>query len=81
MLHKLYGLRLLQVTKLYIRNLDINMGVEELRNVLFRLLPAEKIVHIHKILDYAFVHFARRQDAEVALTILQGKILIFLNYS
>lgn len=52
------------------------MDVDELKKVLYQLLPPEKIVHAHKILDYAFVHFATREDAEHALATLQGEMVV-----
>lgn len=57
------------------RNLNPQMTPENLRFRLCEVLStyASKIVKVHKSLDYAFIHFATRLTAEIALHILQGK--------
>ncbi|KAK4872978.1 hypothetical protein RN001_015007 [Aquatica leii] len=61
-----------QVTKLYIRNLPIKLSEDTLRMVLENILEGTStIVKVHKVNDYAFVHFNNRTTAERALEVLQ----------
>ncbi|XP_018335421.1 RNA-binding protein 47-like [Agrilus planipennis] len=61
-----------QVTNLYIRNICVFMDTQTFLNAILVYIPAIRIHKIHKVLDYAFVHFRRRADAEIALNALNG---------
>lgn len=48
----------------------------QLYAIIVNEIPHLKIIKLYKNLDYAFVHFPTREEAEVALQILNGKLLL-----
>ncbi|RZC36207.1 RRM 1 domain containing protein, partial [Asbolus verrucosus] len=54
------------VTKLYLSNIPIVITSSQLKNILYDLLGTDHILKVHKIDDYAFVHFTIRKQAEEA---------------
>lgn len=45
----------------------------QLYSIILSEAPHLKIMKLYKNLDYAFVHFATREEAETALQILNGR--------
>ncbi|XP_031355678.1 probable RNA-binding protein 46 [Photinus pyralis] len=60
-----------QVKKLYVRNLPLYYNEAIIRISLSKIIDASSIVKIHKIKDYAFIHFDDRQTAEFAMNMLK----------
>ncbi|KAF2879061.1 hypothetical protein ILUMI_27114 [Ignelater luminosus] len=60
------------VKRLYVRNLPYHLTTKEMRLWLGQLLCMDSITKVHKINDYAFIHFNNRNNAELALVSLNG---------
>ncbi|ESN92124.1 hypothetical protein HELRODRAFT_89884 [Helobdella robusta] len=73
---------MLMVKVLYVRNLLSGTTEETLRNVFdVAVGRTGSVKQIKKIRDYAFIHFENRHDAEKALAVVNGVIiLLFINY-
>ncbi|XP_017771440.1 PREDICTED: APOBEC1 complementation factor-like [Nicrophorus vespilloides] len=63
---------LFQISKLYLRNLDLESPNEALQAFLSLHVDMRKVIKLHKIMDFAFVHFVNRESAEEALYTLHG---------
>lgn len=70
------------MTVLYIRNLSSKTTEEQL-HIVFSMGGALRIDRVKKLRDFAFIHYARREDAEAALERFDGNffhvIEIFIN--
>nr|CAI5833577.1 unnamed protein product [Callosobruchus analis] len=62
-----------KVTVLYMRNLPLDYTPNEVRNLVCNLVGSQIVTRVHKIHNFAFVHFYDRAAAEFALSRLQSK--------
>lgn len=67
---------MLQINKLYIRNLDVDWDNETIWKGLACFIPIKNVTKIYKVKDYAFVHFRNKENAEQAMYALQGIIFV-----
>ncbi|XP_028135031.2 APOBEC1 complementation factor-like [Diabrotica virgifera virgifera] len=61
-----------QATTIFMRNLPVTFGREELQQLLYKLMRKENIQRVYKFKNYAFVHLFERSQAEELMKILQG---------
>ncbi|RZC39067.1 RRM 6 domain containing protein, partial [Asbolus verrucosus] len=64
------------VTKLYFSNIPIAVTSDQLKDILYNLLGTTHILKVHKINDFAFIHFTIRKRAEEAFQRLQGLVIM-----
>ncbi|XP_054708036.1 probable RNA-binding protein 46, partial [Uloborus diversus] len=60
-----------RVTVLYVRNLSSNTSEDILRSM-FSMAGSLKVERVKKLRDFAFIHYYRRDDAEIALKQFDG---------
>lgn len=63
-----------RVTNLFVRNVSLNISEAELAQI-FSLKGTVRVTRVRRPANYAFVHFDRREDAEVVKSRLQGTSL------
>ncbi|KAL4641795.1 putative RNA-binding protein 46 [Arapaima gigas] len=63
-----------RVRVLYVRNLTISTNEEAIKNEFNKFKPGA-VERVKKLTDYAFVHFYNREDAILALHIMNGKVI------
>ncbi|XP_022688044.1 probable RNA-binding protein 46 isoform X2 [Varroa jacobsoni] len=66
------------VTNLFVRNVSVNVSEHQLLK-LFSLDETVEVTRVRRPSNYAFIHFARREDAECAMKKLDGFKLDGLN--
>ena len=62
-----------QVRVLYVRNLSPDTTEERLMQIFSAFVEPSRIEKIKKLRDFAFVHFQTRDDAKLALELLNGQ--------
>ncbi|KPP68491.1 putative RNA-binding protein 46 [Scleropages formosus] len=65
---------MLRVRVLYVRNLMFSTTEETIKNEFNKFKPGA-VERVKKLTDYAFVHFYSREDAALALRIMDGKVI------
>jgi len=67
----------MQVKILYVRNLMMSTEEETVERLCNGALNKENVIErVKKIRDYAFVHFKEREDALLAMKLLNGNFWI-----
>ncbi|CAH1119919.1 unnamed protein product, partial [Phaedon cochleariae] len=64
-----------KVTILYLRNLPIHYSTEEIQNCIVNLVGNRIVKKVHKIANFAFIHFVSRRSAEFAMAKLKNLII------
>ncbi|KAJ8926152.1 hypothetical protein NQ314_021492 [Rhamnusium bicolor] len=62
------------VTILYLKNLPVDYTSDEIHTVVCNIVGSQVIKKVHKMYNYAFVHFINRQSAEIAYGKFKSKL-------
>lgn len=64
-----------EVKMLFVRNIDLKVNTSELYSLFVRLVPRQDIIKITRVREFAFVEFAKREQAEMVMHAIQGYVL------